>query len=283
MMLSRRRATLAAIIAFSALSGSCGAPAETPTPETNEPIGITLPPAWTATATATVLPPTGTPTPTSIPKELPREIVGTLGTPLPTVIVQVSAPDTMDRTGWKRVEVKSAYLLLPANYEVVDMGPMGEAMVELMEVFAKGMVEAFSGLVTPEADASPTPPFEELQDFSIDLVMAADPTGESAVFLVGEPRLEEADVQSMLVKAVDDIKGKTEVLSTELIEGHTYPMGRAIVRVRDAETGKISQQALYVMLHGPRAWTLSCQSLTRDFENLLPVFDSVARSLTPKS
>ena len=282
-MLSRRRAILAAILAFSALSGACGAPAATQAPLANEPIGITLPPAWTATATASVLPPSETPTPTSIPKELPREIVGTLGTPLPTVIVQVAAPDTMDRTSWKRVEVKSAYFLLPANYEVVDMGPMGEAMLQLMEVFAKGMVEAFSGLVTPEAGASPTPPFAELQDFSIDLLMAANPTGKSAVFLVGEPRPEGADVQAMLVKAVDDIKGKTEVLSTELIEGHTYPMGRAIVRVRDAETGKLSQQALYVILHGPRAWTLSCQSLTRDFENLLPVFDSVARSLTPKS
>ena len=282
-MLSRRRAIFAAIVAFSLLSGSCGARAETQTPEAPGPIGITLPPAWTATPTATVLPPTGTPTPTSIPKESPREMVGTLGTPLPTAIVLIAAPETTDRTSWKRVDVESAFFLLPASYEVVDMGPMGEAMVALMEVFAKGMVEAFSSLVTPEAGATPTPPFAELEDFSIDLLMAANPNGESAVFLVGEPRPENADLQTMLVKAVDDINGKTEVLSTELIEGHAYPMARAIVRVRDSETGKLSQQALYVILHGPRAWTLSCQSLTRDFESLLPVFDSVARSITPKS
>jgi hypothetical protein len=282
-MLSRGQTILAAITVFSVLSGSCGPRSETQIPEATAVLGISLPPAWTATTTATVLPPTETSTPTSIPKEFPRELVGILGTPLPTAVVLVASPDTTDRTSWKRVDVKSAFFLLPTDYEVVDMGPMGDAMVKLMEVFAKGMVEAFSGLVTPEAGASPPPPFGELEDLSIDLLMAANPNGASAIFLVGEPRAEGADVQAELVKAIDNIKGKTEVQSTELIEGHTYPMGRGIVRVRDAATGKLSQQAVYVILHGPRAWIVSCQAEVRDFERLLPIFDSVARSLTPKS
>jgi hypothetical protein len=283
-MLIRRAVFLTSVVAVSVLVTACGAGSGSEAqPQATVAAGISLPPAWTATPSATVVPPTETPTPTSIPLEVPREIVSTLGTPLPTAFALAAAPDTVDRTGWKRVDATSAFLFMPATFEVVDMGPMGEAMVEMMEVFAKGMVEAFSGLVTPVPGASPTPPFEELEDFSIDLLMAADPARETAIFIVGEPRPEAADLQSMLVKAIDDINGKTEVLSTELIEGHTYPMGRAVVRVRDEETGRLGQQALYVILHGQRAWTLSCQSLPGDFAEMLPVFDSVARSLEPKS
>ncbi len=282
-MMNRRAPLVTGLLAVGLLLAACGGRAAVEAQPAATSAVIALPPAWTATPSPTVVPPTATPTATAIPVEAPREIVSTSGTPLPTALAVTAVPDAVDRAGWKRVDTKSAFLFMPASYEVVDLGPMGEAMVQLMEVFAKGMVEAFSGLVTPVPGASPTPPFEELEDFSIDLLMAADAAGESAIFIVGEPRPDEADVQAMLVKAIDDIKGKTEVLSTELIEGHAFPMGRAIVRVRDEETGRLSEQAIYVILHGQRAWTLACQALPADFAELLPVFDSVARSLEPTS
>jgi hypothetical protein len=242
---------------------------------------ITLPPVWTDTPTPSVLPPTPTPTVTPIPTEAPRQLVTTRGAPLPTAIVVALAGEDPDLAGLKRIDTKSAFFFVPESYQVIDMGEMGEAMVLLMQVFAEGMVEAFAGMVTPAPGETVTPPAldEMTASMQFDLLMAADAAGASAVFLVGEPRPVQADLQAMLLKAIEDNQNEVLVERTELIYGGRYPMARALLQVRDLESGQLSRQALYLIAGGERLWTLSYQSDPERFDSMLPIFERSARSL----
>lgn len=242
---------------------------------------ITLPPAWTDTPSPTIAPPTETPTVTPLPTEAPRQLQTTKGVPLPTAVVLALAGEGPDLAGLKRIDTKSAFFFVPESYEVVDMGEMGEAMVLLMQVFAEGMVEAFASLVTPAPGETATPvSLDEMSaSLQFDLLMAADAAGGSAVFLVGEPRPEAADLQTILLKAIEDNKNEVLVERTELIYGGRYPMARALLQVRDVESGQVSRQALYVIASADRLWTLSYQADPDAFDGLLPDFERSAHSL----
>lgn len=242
---------------------------------------ITLPPAWTETPSPTIAPPTETATVTPIPTEAPRQLQTTQGIPLPTASVLSLNGTPPDLTGMKRVDVKSAFFFVPESYQVIDMGEMGEAMLLLMQVFAEGMIEAFSGLVTPAPGETATPvSLDEMSaSLELDLMMAADSAGSSAVFLVGEPLPSGVDLQAMLLKAIEDNQNEVLVEQTALVYGGRYPMARALLQVRDVETGQRSRQALYLVAGGDRLWTLSYQSDPGQFEGLLPIFERSALSL----
>ncbi len=262
----------------------CGAlPAGVPAPPDPEggALGITLPPAWTDTPSPTIALPTETPTVTPRPTEAPRQLQTTQGVPLPTAVVVSLDGEEPDLSGWKRIDTKSAFFFVPESYQVVDMGELGEAMVLLMQVFAEGMVEAFSSLVTPVPGGTATPvSLDEMSaSLQLDLLMAADAGGGSAVFLVGEPRPTDADLQTMLLKAIEDNQNEVRVERTELIYGGRYPMARALLQVRDIESGQLSRQALYLIAGGDRLWTLSYQSDPEPFDGLLPIFERSAMSL----
>ncbi len=173
-----------------------------------------------------------------------------------------------DLAGLKRIDTKSAFFFVPESYQVIDMGEMGEAMVLLMQVFAEGMVEAFASLVTPAPGETATPvSLDEMSaSLQFDLLMAADAAGGSAVFLVGEPLPEAADLQTMLLKAIEDNKNEVIVERTELIYGGRYPMARALLQVRDVESGQRSRQALYLLAGSDRLWTLSFQAEPDQFD-----------------
>lgn len=242
---------------------------------------ITLPPAWTETPSPTIALPTETPTVTPPPTEAPRQLQTTQGVPLPTAVVVRLDGEEPDLSGWKRIDTKSAFFFVPESYQVVDMGELGEAMMLLMQVFAEGMVEAFSSLVTPAPGGTATPvSLDEMSaSLQFDLLMAADAGGGSAVFLVGEPRPTDADLQTMLLKAIEDNQNEVRVERTELIYGGRYPMARALLQVRDIESGQRSRQALYLIAGGDRLWTLSYQSDPEPFDGLLPIFERSALSL----
>jgi len=274
----------ASLSLFSLSAFACGVlPAAAPAADPGAgPAGaITLPPAWTDTPSPTVALPTETPTATPLPTEAPRQLQTTQGVPLPTAVVVTLAGEDPDLAGLKRIDTKSAFFFVPESYQVIDMGEMGEAMVLLMQVLAEGMVEAFAGLVTPAPGETVTPPAldEMTASMQFDLLMAADAAGESAVFLVGEPRPAAADLQTMLLKAIEDNQNEVLVERTELIYGGRYPMARALLQVRDLESGQRSRQALYLIAGGERLWTLSYQSDPEPFDALLPIFERSARSL----
>ncbi len=242
---------------------------------------VTLPPVWTETPTPTITLPAATPTATLVPTEAPRQLQTTQGVPLPTAVVVEVGGTEPDLAGWKRIDVESAFFWVPASYQVVDMGELGEAMLLMMQVFAEGMVEAFRGLVTPEPGVTPTPlSLDEMNTaFQIDMLMAADEAGGSVVFLVGEPRPSDADLQTMLLKAIEDNANVVLVEKTELIYGARYQMARALLRVRDAESGQVSRHAAYLIASADRLWTLSFQAEPDSFDGLLPVFERSALSL----
>jgi hypothetical protein len=264
-----------------AITGCVGS--SIPGVDRSEPGGaaITLPPAWTDTPSPTVTLPTETPTATPLPTEAPRQLQTTQGLLLPTARVLSLKGAPPDRTGMKRIDVKSAYFFVPESYQVIEMGEMGEAMILLMQVFAQGMIDAFSSLVTPAPGETPTPILLDEMSTSLqfDLLMAADSDGRSAVFLVGEPLPTGMDLQSMLLKAIEDNPKDVLVERTELVYGGRYPMARALLQVRDIETGQRSRQALYLIAGHDRLWTLSYQSDPGQFEDLLPVFERSALSL----
>lgn len=242
---------------------------------------VRLPPAWTATPVPTTPAPTPTAQPTSAPTEAPRQLQTTQGVMLPTAVVVTLAGESPDLAGLKRIDTKSAFFFVPESYQVIDMGEMGEAMVLLMQVFAEGMVEAFASLVTPAPGETVTPPSLDEMSASLqfDLLMAADAAGGSAVFLVGEPLPEAADLQTMLLKAIEDNQNEVLVERTELIYGGRHPMARALLQVRDVESGQRSRQALYLLAGSDRLWTLSYQAEPDQFDGLLPVFERSALSL----
>jgi len=264
-----------------AASGCGGSPVGGAVPSESGAAAITLPPAWTDTPSPTIALPTETPTATALPTEAPRQLQTTQGVPLPTAIVLSLNGTPPDLSGMKRIDVKSAFFFVPESYQVIDMGEMGEAMMLLMQVFAEGMIEAFSSLVTPAPGETATPvSLDEMSaSLQLDLMMAADSEGSSAVFLVGEPLPAGTDLQTMLLKAIEDNRNEVLVERTELVYGGRYHMARALLQVRDVETGQRSRQALYLIAGGDRLWTLSYQSEPGKFESLLPVFERSALSL----
>jgi hypothetical protein len=245
--------------------------------------GLTLPPEWTATPTITPRPITATPT--GQPASTSRPVASASSrTPAPTLPNATAAPNELDISNWLRIDTGHAYFWLPAAYQVADLGGLGDLMKLFMVALVQGLSQGFQDMVG-EGTPGPTPTMvsmEELQaGFDIDFLMAADKNLGAAVFVVGEPAQQSLNLADQLEDALRGIKGTTEVLSRHAIANTEYPTARAIVIVRDIESGDVTQQAVYLIQADDRLYTFSYQTTPTDFENLWPVFERSIATFQP--
>lgn len=248
---------------------------------------ITLPPAWTATPSHTPSPAAPTATPSPSPEAGKPTPAMAFETPRPTVVLppaqQVTAvPATPDLAGWQEVRSETASFWLPTSYAVADLGEFGDLMGLLLAAFGEGLVGAFDELIPTAEGMLPTvTPFsmEEVQAaFDIDFLLAADETAQASVILIGQPLLAPTTIEALMAEAVATASDPVEVLRYEVIEGGRYASARSTVQVRNAETGAVGYQLVYVFLHGPRAWALTYAAEAARFDSLLPIFERSARS-----
>ncbi|OGT27979.1 MAG: hypothetical protein A2Z17_06600 [Gammaproteobacteria bacterium RBG_16_66_13] len=269
------------LAAFVLAALACAMPVEAPPAGISDEAAprITLPPAWTATASATERPPTATVTPTLSAAALAARQTAALWPPLGAVEFHASSVDQSD---WAEVDLESASFRLPPSYQIVDMGGFDDAMVLLMEAMAQGMVGMFESFVTPVPGApTPTPLSLEAGGFDIDLLMAIDEAGLSAVFLTGGPVDPGVDLETALTEAIGWVEGEVTVLQRETLIGAPLLTARAIVRSRDSESGESSDQVGYVILSEGRTWNIWYAA--EPLEPMLPVFEASALSLRPKA
>jgi len=267
------------LIAAAATSCSGGVTLpEAATREVATPERVTLPPAWTATPSATFVPATATPSPTSPPAVLAARQTAALWPPIEVVAVGAGS----DLTDWQTVKFETGSFLLPPTFALIDSGSFDDAIVRFMQAFTGELVEVIEGMMTPvPGEATPTPiSLVDLDsDFGFDFLVAADPGGEASVFLVGAPLPEGFDLESMMTEAVGSVPGEVEVVSREIVGGAPRDTGRAFLRVRDPGSGTTEDEVIYVIVEGDRAWTLSFQA--RDIEAMFPAFETAALSLVP--
>ena len=267
------------LIAAAATSCSGGVTLpEAATREVATPERVTLPPAWTATPSATFVPATATSSPTSPPAVLAARQTAALWPPIEVVAVGAGS----DLTDWQTVKFETGSFLLPPTFALIDSGSFDDAIVRFMQAFTGELVEVIEGMMTPvPGEATPTPiSLVDLDsDFGFDFLVAADPGGEASVFLVGAPLPEGFDLESMMTEAVGSVPGEVEVVSREIVGGAPRDTGRAFLRVRDPGSGTTEDEVIYVIVEGDRAWTLSFQA--RDIEAMFPAFETAALSLVP--
>jgi len=120
-----------------------------------------LPPAWTATASPSKRPPQPNRTPLVAGVDpLDASGVGAAScTPLPLPPIQsvTAASRESDYRGWQTVESALARFMLPATYQVIDLGT---GFSELFGTFAQGFVEGMGEFAEGLSDAlqlTPTP------------------------------------------------------------------------------------------------------------------------------
>lgn len=275
--MSHARRVTAVVLAVSLAGAACALPSfslsnPSAPPGAGETIpgtGIVLPPAWTETPSPTTAPPTLTPTATP-----PFGLAWATPVPVDAVF-----------DGWVRLESKRATLWLPPGFEVADLGEFGDlmalmayAMTEAMGQMAGEMAAAFASPVP----GSPTPTLvslEELQQtFVFDLVMAGNKTDETALFLVGEPPKEGADLGTAIQGTLDGFKGEYTVESQHAITDRPNPMARLVVASIDAESGRAGKHLLYVFVIDDRAWSLNYAAPAERFDDLVPQFEKSAAS-----
>jgi hypothetical protein len=270
---------LIAAPAFAACSagGAAGALTGAPTAEPTQ-LRVTLPPAWTVTPTVTPIPATPTPSPTPHPAILAARQTAALWPTLHVVAVGAGA----DSSSWQRIDFETGSFLVPPTFEAADLGGVDDVIVLFMQAFAVGLVEMMDGMATPVPGAATSTPIslDELDSaFDFDFLVAADPRGEGLVYLVGEPLPQGFDLESMMTEAVGSLTGEVEVLGREIVGGASRNTGRVLLRLRDPAKGTTEDQVMYVIVDGERAWTLAYQA--RDFEAMLPLFETSALSLVP--
>jgi hypothetical protein len=267
--------TLAAALAASCSAGA-SPPQATAAPEVTTLGLVTLPPAWTATPSETFVPPTATTTPTP-----PAAVVAARQTAAswpPLVIVAVGAG--ADQTDWQTVEWESGSMRLPPSFEIADRDGYDTDVVRFIQTLAGGLVETMEGRPTPApGEPTPTPIALGELESTFDFLVAADPGGEASVVLIGEPRPEGFDLETMMVEAVGSVQGEVTLLDREIVGGAPHDAGRVLMSVRDPASGVTRDQVLYVIVEGDRAWTLAFQA--RDLPAMLAAFETSALSLSP--
>lgn len=242
----------------------------------------TLPPMWTPTNTQ---PPVSTPTESLAPAQetaLPLD----LDSLVPVEIV-TPFPQSGDITGWQRVETKLATFWLPASYEIIDLGDgFGELFGDFFEAFAVGMGEFVGELSSELGGDGATPEPLNLDDlnsaFEFDFIIATDEDLLTNAFLISQPRERGTDLDYHLHDALNGIEGDFTLLSLQAIEGAKYEMGRAILEVQDPELQMMGSMLMYVILGNDNVWTLSYQTASEKFDQLLPTFEKSADSFKIK-
>ena len=275
---------LTILTALALLVSACGlAPAAPPlpsaTPGTPKATALSeLPDTWTPAPTATPEP-THTPRPSATPTQDPDNYQIALVMPAETIPYPSSLPD---RTGWQTVTGKTATILIPPSFEVLDFaGTMMEMMYGLMEAFAEGFVEMAQDL-GEELGTSPQatiPPLElnELPDF--DFIVALEEATQSTIILVSEERGPDTTTEDLINSALSNFQGDFQVSSRQVFSGAPLEMERVILDVNDPDLGP-GKQVVYGVLGDGKAWNLMFGVSAAQLEDYLPLFESVVDSLT---
>lgn len=270
------------------LSACALAPADVSSQETGPniqdppPAAATLPPMWTPTNTQ---PPVSTPTETLSPA---RETAQPLDlSPLVPLVIVTPLPHNGDFAGWQRVETKLATFWLPASYEIIDLGDgFGELFGDFFEDFAVGMSELVGELSSELGGEGATPEPFNLDDLNsaleFDFIIATDNDLLTSAFLINQPREPGNDLEYQLHNALNGIEGDFTLFSLQAIEGAKYEMGRAILEVQDPELQMMGNVLMYVILGNDNVWTLSYQTASDKFDQLMPTFEKSADSFEIK-
>ena len=277
--MSVARPIIATVLVSCLVLAGCSVPAVTPAGspipagdgQTSLDAGLALPPAWTDTPSPTTAPPTLTPTATP-----PFGLEWATPVPVETAF-----------DGWVRLESKRATLWLPPGFEVTDLGEFGEVMALMTFAMTEAMGEMAGELAAVFASPVPGKPtptlvsLEELQEtFLFDLVMAGSEVDETALFLVGEPPKEGADLGAAIQSTLDGFQGEHTVESQHAITDQAHPKARLVVSSMDAESGRTGRHLIYVYVIETRIWSLNFVAPADRFDALLPLFEKSAASFT---
>lgn len=267
-------------LAACSAGGAAGAPTGAPTAESTQ-LRVTLPPAWTATPSETLVPATPTTTPTSHPAVLAARQTATAWPALRVMAVGAGA----DSTGWQRLEFPTGSLLVPPAFEPIDPRRVDDSITGFMQGLAASLVEAMPAQSTPPPGA-PTPTALSLEGltsaFGFDFLVAEDAADRLTVFVVGGPLPEGLDLETLMTEAAGLLQGEVEITAREIVGGAPRSTGRVFVRLFDRARGTTEDRAIYVILEGVQAWFVSYRAL--DFEpfgDMLPTFETIALSLEP--
>jgi hypothetical protein len=232
-----------------------------------------LPPTWTLIPTLTpspTLPPSPTPLPTQDPENYQ---IGLLMTP-----ASVDFPvDPAGRTGWKKLEGKTASISIPPSYEVLDFaGVVIELMFGVMEAFAEGFTEMALDLgeemgVTPEADLE-TPDLGEMPE--IDFLIAIEEASQTAIILASVDITPSTTTEDLINEALSGSEADFSPLDRQSYPDAPFPMERVILDVVDEEHGP-GKQIIYVILGEEMGWNVAFTTPADLYEQNLPLFESV--------
>jgi hypothetical protein len=262
-----------------ALAG-CGTapPTVAPTATATLAPAIDLPPAWTSTPSLTPAPATPTVTPTLHPAAFAARETAAFWPPIEVVAVGAGA----DSSAWRSIGFETGSMLVPPTFEVADLGGFDQVIVAFMRAFSSGLVQAMNegeALFPGEATATPLALDDLDSAFDFDFLMAGDSAGDAVLFLIGEPLPDGYDLETMMTHAVGSVQGEVEIVNREFVGGAPRATGRVFLQVTDPRSGTTEDEVIYVIVEGDRAWTLVFQA--RDFEAMLPTFETSALSLTP--
>jgi len=265
------------------IASACGlvpaAPAQpSATPGTPKATALSkLPDTWTPAPSSTPLP-TRTSHPSATPTQDPENYQIALALPAETIPYPSSLPD---RTGWKTVTGKTATIMIPPSFEVLDFaGTMMEMMVGLMEAFAQGFVDLAQDLgeelgATPQATLAPVD-LNELPDF--DFIVALEESTQSTIILVSEESGPDTTTEDLINSALSNFQGDFQVSSRQVFSDAPLPMERVILDVSDPELGP-GKQVVYGILGDGKAWNLMFGVPAEKLDDYLPLFESVVDSL----
>ncbi|KAA3643072.1 MAG: hypothetical protein DWQ07_21380 [Chloroflexi bacterium] len=220
----------------------------------------TSPPTWTPAPTNTLQPsPTRNPieeatnTPT-IPAFLTTSLAQT------TSIVITAVPVDDDLTGWQLVDSGTAEIWVPGDYEVINFSEgFDEAFAELFTGLTEIFVEEISEFSEEEGgEPIPTVDSSELEEFfNFELVIAADQSSFTGMFLVAEDVDPATDLESEINRTITQQNEPGFRLSDRaIVELPNYNAGRLLYDGVDASSGLPVKQVAYLILQGDRLWTI---------------------------
>ena len=260
-----------------------------PPPPHSSPTSLTIkatamsefPPTWT-TAPTLVPTLTYTPSPTSPPPTAtPDPNAYNIGAMMTPAAIAIPA-DTVDISGWTRIEGNTAAISIPPSYEVLDFADaFVEMMFSIIEAFAEGFSE-FAQDLGEELGATPQVT-EEISDLEVppfDIIIAVEETSQSAIILLNVDRGPETTTEILINQALTDNEGEFQLVTRELLTNAPYPMERVILDVEDEELGP-GKQAIYVILGDQNAWNVIFATPSGLFDQNLPLYEAAINSFTP--
>jgi hypothetical protein len=190
--------------------------------------------------------------------------------------------DTVDISGWNRIEGQTAAMSIPPSYEVLDFaGVFVEMMFGFVEAFVEGFTE-FAEDLGEELGATPgvTVEIPELEVPAFDFIIAVEETSQSAIILVNVDRGPETTTEDLINQALSDSDADFQLVTREILTNAPYPMERVILDIKDEELGP-GKQVIYVILGDQIAWNLIFAAPLALYDQNLPLYEAAINSFTP--